>query len=145
MNKRKIIYWALLLSWMAFIAMMSNKPADISDSYSMGVIFKIEKLGLPLNDFFGEATNFIVRKSAHFIEYMILAILVHNVLNLYLEKKKVIFITIIFTFLYACSDEIHQLYVQGREGTFRDVIIDTVGGTTAIIMKMLYNRLLKKR
>lgn len=145
MNKRNLIYWILLLGWMVFIAMMSNKPADISDSYSMGVIFKIEELGLPLNDFFGEATNFIIRKSAHFIEYMILSILVANVLNLYLDKKRSIFITIISVFLYACSDEIHQLFVQGREGSFRDVLIDTAGGITAVIIKMLYNMFSKKR
>lgn len=144
-NKRKFFYWALLISWMIFIAVMSHKPANISDSYSLGIIFRLDKLGIPLNSLFGDSSNFIIRKSAHFIEYMILSILVANVLNLYLNKKEVIFITIIIVFLYACSDEFHQLFVQGREGSFRDVLIDTAGGITAIIMRMLYNMFLKKR
>lgn len=31
------------------------------------------------------------------------------------------------TFLYAVSDEIHQLFVFGRSGNIPDVIIDTLG------------------
>ena len=54
---------------MIFIAIMSHKPANISDSYSMAIIFGIDKLGLPLNLVFGDLSNFIIRKSAHFIEY----------------------------------------------------------------------------
>ena len=111
----------------------------------MAIIFGIDKLGLPLNLVFGDLSNFIIRKSAHFIEYMILSILVTNVVNLYLNKKRSILITVIFVFLYACSDEFHQLFVQGRQGSFRDVLIDTAGGIAAVIVKMLYNMFLKKR
>ncbi|NRT54136.1 VanZ family protein [Clostridium beijerinckii] len=31
-NKRKIIYWFLLIVWMIGIFIMSNQPAQISDS-----------------------------------------------------------------------------------------------------------------
>ncbi|MBI3335026.1 MAG: VanZ family protein [Candidatus Portnoybacteria bacterium] len=31
--------------------------------------------------------------------------------------------------LWAISDEYHQLFVEGREGTFRDVMIDAIGIT----------------
>ncbi|MBQ3466792.1 MAG: VanZ family protein, partial [Oscillospiraceae bacterium] len=34
---------------------------------------------------------------------------------------------LLFCFLYACSDEFHQLFVPGRAGMFSDVLIDTVG------------------
>jgi len=30
-------------------------------------------------------------------------------------------------FIYACTDEFHQTFVRGREGTPRDVVIDAVG------------------
>jgi VanZ family protein len=45
-------------------------------------------------------------------------------------------VTVVFVFFYACSDEIHQLFVLGREGAFRDVIIDTVGGITLILINL---------
>jgi VanZ family protein len=36
--------------------------------------------------------------------------------------------------LYACSDEFHQTFVRGREGTPRDVAIDAVGMAIAAVL-----------
>ena len=47
----------------------------------------------------------------------------HNIYD-----KRIYIITIIFCFLYACSDEIHQLFIPGRSGELLDVLIDTTGG-----------------
>ena len=102
-NKRKIIYWSLLIAWMIVICVMSNQPANISDSQSNGVLDLFLKMGIDVNGFFGDLANFVVRKCAHFLEYMILALLVLNVVKLYFNMKQVIIITIVFVFLYACS------------------------------------------
>ena len=135
-NKRVVIYWILLIIWMIGIAIMSNQPASISDSQSGGVIEILSRIGIDMNNIFGQFANFIVRKCAHFLEYMILALLVSNVLKLYFNMKQVFMITIIFVFVFACSDEIHQLFVPGREGAIRDVIIDTCGGITLVLIKL---------
>lgn len=135
-NKSKIISWSLLIIWMAFIYFMSNQPATVSDNQSESVILLLSKIGIDMNGIFGQLANFIVRKSAHFLEYMILALLAFNVLIMYFDIKKVIMIGILFVFIYACSDEIHQLFVPGREGAIRDVIIDTCGGATLLLIKM---------
>jgi VanZ family protein len=135
-NKREIIYWILLVVWMIGIFVMSNQPANISDSQSGGVIKLLSSIGINMNSIFGQFANFIVRKCAHFLEYMTLACLAFNVLKLYFNARKVVVITIIFVFLYACSDEIHQLFIPGREGAIRDVIIDTFGGITLILLRI---------
>ncbi|MCD8029064.1 MAG: VanZ family protein, partial [Erysipelotrichaceae bacterium] len=44
----------------------------------------------------------------------------------------------IMTFLYACSDEAHQLLVSGRAGQLSDVLIDTCGGMTADLLYYIY-------
>ena len=142
-NKREIIYWILLIIWMIVIFIMSNQPASISDSQSHGIIDTLSKIGLDVNNIFGQFANFIVRKCAHFIEYMILALLVLNVLKLYFNIKQVVVITIVFIFLYACTDETRQLFVIGREGSIRDVIIDTCGGITIVLIKLF--KIYKKR
>jgi len=134
-NKREVIYWMLLISWMIGIFFMSNQPASISDYQSFGVIKVLSNIGINMNSIFGELANFIVRKCSHFLEYMILALLVFNVLKLYFNMKQVTIITIVFVFIYACSDEIHQLFVLGREGAIRDVIIDTCGGIVLVLIK----------
>lgn len=145
-NKRKIISWILLIIWMIFIYFMSSQPSTVSDSQSGTVIILLSNIGIDMNGLFGQLANFIVRKSAHFIEYMILALLVFNVLSIYFNIKKVAIITISIVFIYACSDEIHQLFVPGRQGALRDVIIDTCGGTTMVLIKLLiinHNNIIK--
>lgn len=136
-NKRKVIYWSLLIGWMIFIFTMSNQPAKVSDSQSMGILNLFFKLGIDINGIFGGLANFVVRKCAHFLEYMILGLFAFNVLTLYYNIKSVSIITIVFIVLYACSDEIHQLFVLGREGAVRDVLIDTCGGTVLVAIKLI--------
>ena len=140
-NKRKVIYWSLLVGWMFFIFIMSNQPAKISDSQSLGVLKLFNELGIDINGTFGEFANFVVRKCAHFIEYMILGFFVFNVLMLYYRIKQASIITIVFIFLYACSDEIHQLFVPGREGAMRDVFIDTCGGIVLVAIRLIILRI----
>jgi len=135
-NKRKIIYWSLLIIWMIIICLMSSQPATVSDSQSTGVLYLFSKLGININSVFGDLANFVVRKCAHFIEYMILALLTFNLAKLYFNIKQVVILTIVFVFLYACSDEIHQLFVLGREGAIRDVVIDTCGGIVLVLIKL---------
>jgi len=135
-SKRKIIYWSLLIAWMILIFVMSNQPAKVSDAQSIGALDLFLKLGINLNGVFGNLANFVIRKCAHFLEYMILALLFFNVLKLYFSIKQVSIITIVFVFLYACSDEIHQLFVLGREGAIRDVIIDTCGGIVLVSIRL---------
>ena len=135
-NKRKIIYWSLLIIWMIIICLMSSQPATVSDSQSTGVLYLFSKLGININSVFGDLANFVVRKCAHFIEYMILALLTFNLVKLYFNIKQVVILTIVFVFLYACSDEIHQLFVLGREGAIRDVVIDTCGGIVLVLIKL---------
>lgn len=140
-NKRKVIYWSLLIGWMIFIFIMSNQPAKISDSQSIGVLKLFIKLGIDIGEVFGELANFVVRKFAHFIEYMILGLLTFNVLRLYYKLKQASIITILFIFLYSCSDEIHQLFVIGREGSVRDVFIDTCGGIVLVSIRLMILRI----
>lgn len=135
-SQRKIIYWSLLIAWMILIFVMSNQPAKVSDAQSIGALDLFLKLGININGIFGDLANFVIRKCAHFLEYMILALLFFNVLKLYFSIKQVSIITIIFVCLYACSDEIHQLFVLGREGAIRDVIIDTCGGIALVSIRL---------
>ncbi len=39
-----------------------------------------------------------------------------------------------FGTLYAITDEIHQLFIQGRSCEFRDVCIDSLGVLTGIVL-----------
>ena len=50
-----------------------------------------------------------------------------------------------YTFIYACIDEIHQLFIPGRGSQIRDVLIDSIGAIMGLIfinlIFMLKNRI----
>ena len=125
--------------------MFSNQKASDSSKVShdfIGNIIEIlnKNIDLKSEEKIIENYTFIVRKGAHFTIYLILGILVINLLKEF-NIKKLIIISIIFCSLYAISDEIHQTFINGRSGEIRDVIIDTLGSTTGIL---LYYSILKK-
>lgn len=127
------IKWLLAIVWMVVIFKFSNDPATVSDAKSGTVITMFDSLGLNLNSLLGTLANFIVRKTAHFTEFLILYVFLYKALSESFPKKRVLIMALIFTFLYACSDEFHQTFIPGREGRFRDVLIDTSGGIAAFI------------
>ena len=82
-----------------------------------------------------------VRKSAHIIIYLILGLLFISLLYEFNITTKIMIISsILFCFIYACSDEIHQLFVVGRSGEVKDIILDTIGSTIGIFVYYLYRK-----
>ena len=77
--------------------------------------------------------DFILKKTAHFMEYGILAMLLYrSFINGRVNKKRSLVYSFILTVLYAVSDEIHQLYTPGRDARVRDVLIDSAGALTVL-------------
>ena len=93
----------------------------------MGVIFAFSSRSvIQASEFY--LADFVMKKTAHFVEYAVLSILVYRALTQAgIGPKKAMLISIIFSILYAISDEWHQSFTPGREPNVRDVIIDTVG------------------
>lgn len=133
--------WILAILWMVFIFVMSQVPGEKSSEQSRLVIYAFSFFGIDLNSIWGDLATYIVRKGAHFTEYFILYILIFRVLKMYYSKRKSLIMGILCVFLYACSDEFHQYFIEGRVASFKDVLIDTSGGifsslVTGIISKI---------
>ena len=136
---RKVIKIILVLLWMVMIFLLSNEEAVKSSKKSDGLIIKSVKLftGKSLSDQEKEKVLkylvFPVRKCAHLSLYLILGILVISLLREYMViNTKLVLLSLLICFLYACSDEIHQLFVPGRSGEARDVLIDTLGACLGV-------------
>ena len=55
---------------------------------------------------------------------------------------------VLLCFLYACTDEIHQIFVAGRSGKFADVLVDGIGFVlSALVCNLIrvLSHFLKKR
>ena len=63
----------------------------------------------------------------------------------FLHGRRRFLIPIGVTFLYACTDEFHQLFVPGRAGRFTDVAIDTVGGIIMLLFIALVTHVARKK
>ena len=139
MNKnKKMISWIMLIAWMGIIFFMSHQPGEVSSSQSELVLKIFSFLGIELNQYFGELATFVIRKTAHFSEYLILFLFASNVSRFYFTTKKARLYSIIFVFLYASTDEFHQYFIPGRNMAFKDVLIDTSGGVIGyLIMKIV--------
>ena len=78
--------------------------------------------------------NFIIRKWAHFGIYMGLGILSMGVFTYAFNFYKAFIITFYCGSLFAFTDEIHQLFVDGRNAQINDLGIDILGLVTGMTL-----------
>jgi len=125
---KNIKYFIPSFILMIIIFMFSNQTASESSHLSGGIILWIETyLHISIPEFF-------IRKAAHMSEYALLTLtLIYGFYKSMLPIHKVYLFSLIVCFLYACTDEFHQLFIGGRAGQFQDVFIDTCGGLLAIL------------
>ncbi len=142
-NRRLVIKYIFVAVWMLVIFLMSNEIAGTSSSRSDEIVRTIQSLGVSVPS---DLLTFLVRKAAHISAYFVLGILLFNLLKEYgLVVKKVIFISIAIAMLYACTDELHQMFVPGRSGEVRDVLIDAAGAAVGVVVyAALSSRFYKK-
>ena len=131
-NKR-ILNIAMLILWLIVIFLFSNQPGQESSEKSDLVINIFSYMGIDLNSTLGSMTDFVVRKSAHMTEYFILCFLTYRVLRDFSLTYSQWY-SVIFSFLYAITDEFHQTFIPGRVGSFKDVLIDTTGALICAIV-----------
>ncbi len=144
--KRKayvVFSWALVLSCMITIFLLSSQPAGVSQGMSDSLIRKIfDLLGI-------EFSSFLIRKLAHMAEFAGLSLLTFNAVYAVKEAKITPVVAFGITVVYAISDEIHQLFVDGRACQLRDVFIDScgtaVGVIAALIILKIYKIIIYKR
>jgi VanZ family protein len=79
--------------------------------------------------------DFAFHKIAHLIEYAILGVLIYRALiQENISKKEAVIYAIIITAFYGFTDEFHQSFTPHRTTRLRDVIIDTIGASTGILV-----------
>jgi len=72
--------------------------------------------------------NYLVRKGAHALEYIILAILIANTFWQFgIRNKNVIVYVLFITLFYAVLDEFHQSFVSRRTSEVGDILLDFSG------------------
>lgn len=146
---------------MSVIFWFSAQNADDSSSLSSGLLRSILSVLDPNWSALSEADqnaklamfHTLFRKFGHFSEYVVLGVIWETIGFLFLLKgrNKAIFRALPFVvcLLYAISDEVHQIFVDGRCCELRDTCIDFSGACFGIfcawcVLKLLLHFRQKK-
>ncbi|MED9903227.1 MAG: VanZ family protein [Lachnospiraceae bacterium] len=87
-----------------------------------------------------------LRKAAHFGEYAVMGILTYSFLYYNIKSKHRRYImAVIWVFVSAAMDEIHQFFVPGRFASAADVLLDTCGGAFGAFLCTWIVRVYKRR
>ncbi len=133
---KKLKYFIPAIIWMIFIFIMSHTNGTNSSDQSNFIAQIILKV---INIDYNTLT-FLIRKMAHMSEYALLLFFIYYGFKKSTTYKYTLLLSLLITFLYACSDEFHQLFIPGRSGQLKDVLIDTIGGLFMLFVIYLWQR-----
>jgi len=140
MNKKimlRIIFTIMLIIHFIVIFQFSSQNGKTSTVTSTRTMYKIIDVINGDKEVTKEEVEMyepILRKLAHFGIYTFVGIWGMCLMSTFFEKndenKRLqlqLKSAILIGFIYACSDEIHQLFSEGRSAEITDIIIDTLG------------------
>lgn len=130
------------------IFFFSAQEGPESAELSQGVTLQVAKVVCP--DYpklpkaqqrsFLQELGLVVRKCAHFSEYALLGFCLAAYLRLKRwEKPRLTALPLAWGIatLYACTDELHQMFVSERGPAVLDVLIDSGGALTGVLIALL--------
>ena len=121
---RLLYFWLPPVIWMGLIFYVSSQP------------------GTSFPDLGG--LDLVAKKGAHILEYAVLYLLLFRALSTLSRagrtSRRAYLLPMLLAILYAISDEVHQTFVPSREGTIRDVLIDSFGVLIAYLSVRWWTR-----
>ena len=154
----RILTTLLTAALMVMIFCFSMENAEQSDERSGFIADAVARIIRPdysrmdagSRQAYFDRLQLIIRKCAHFTEYTLLGFMFRLCLESWfgesVQKRRIL------TFagfgggtLYACSDEIHQLAIDGRYGTWTDVLVDAGGVLTGTLLARLLIAMLERK
>lgn len=146
LSKRQIVFLVLsvLFAIMIFCFSARNGVESTEDSYTVGMEFgriihpDFKYWSEDAQLAFAAKVDHPIRKLAHATEYAIFSMLLCGVwLNARRKRKLSAFFAWGTATVYAMTDEFHQLFVPGRSGQVKDVLLDSCGAAAGVLLLML--------
>lgn len=141
LNKRNIplsiIFWLLAVAVAVVIFGFSADSAEGSDEISTNL------LGIIVEHIGNIISHSTLREIAHFIEFAALGFFVGGGIRFTFLNNK-ISVSLIPCILYAFADEIHQFYIPDRACEIFDVLVDSLGSLTGILIFALFIGIIAK-
>lgn len=124
---RVVLRWVLVLVVAAGIFYMSARTSGDLHGGFLG------QLKQQVNAWFYGLFGFdydLAASIAHFGEYLLLGATLVNALRSHLPLSRAVVLAVVCASAYGISDEVHQLFVDGRYCSAEDWVVDTLGAAT---------------
>jgi VanZ family protein len=126
----------MTIAWAALIFFLSTRT--FGPDFTHGLLawaLRILHITVPQRTF--SLLHALLRKLAHLIEYAVFALLLygpHGEKSRGLWRLRRAALCILGAAAYSLTDEFHQLYVPGRNGSLLDCALDTFGAALAMLV-----------
>ena len=153
-SRARILLTVLTIAVMVMIFCFSTEPAEKSDETSGVLARQVIGMLYPEYEFYPETQRLelydniqtAVRKGAHFTEFAALGLLLRLCLESWFGKRTWLLpASWAAGTLYACTDEIHQMQIDGRTGQWTDVILDSTGVLAGVLIAVLALFLIRRK
>lgn len=140
LNQFKPLIMIVIVFWMAIIFKLSAQSGEQSNLLSGKVTSVIISLIRVIDaDTSIMTLNYVIRKCAHFVAYLVLGIIaLFAARRVGYDDRKGLGIALGICVSYAIADEIHQAFVPGRTPKLLDVLIDSSGAALGIGLYHLF-------
>jgi VanZ family protein len=133
--------WAATFAWIALITAFSGEGfSDASTSRFIGPL--VRWLFPDVSPAMLAAIHFVVRKTAHAVEYGVLALLAWLALrrSFRLSPRRSAVLALAIVSAVGIADEAHQMRLATRTGSPLDVMLDLAGGALALSILFSWRR-----
>lgn len=154
----RVVTTLMTVAVMMMIFAFSMENAEQSDRTSGQIskavlsVFYPEYEQLPLSDkeALYDNVQHVIRKLAHFTEYTLLGLMIRLCLESWLGYRTVKKVHLMVSGFaagtgYACTDELHQMAIDGRSGQWTDVLVDASGVLLGVALGTLLIRRINRK
>lgn len=137
----RAINWLPPLLWMALIFFFST--STFSDENTASIIIPVLRTIFPrASPEMLSEIHFFIRKTSHFIEFATLSLLWMKTLRWQWREKSYpfFFLSFFISSLYAVLDEFHQSFVSERTESYMDMLIDSAGALSSLIILKVFKK-----
>lgn len=138
--KKVFTNWLPPFLWMALIYLFST--STFSEDRTSSLIIPILRTLFPQAPFERlYRIHFFIRKISHFTEFAILGLLWVRALKGGWKGKPYPFflIALLISIIYAILDEFHQSFVSVRSPSYVDILIDSAGAASSLLILKILN------
>jgi VanZ family protein len=136
-------YWMPAILWAGLICIFSTD--SFSSQQTSRFLFPLFQWVIPhASADFLLSLQFLTRKLAHWTEYFVLAMLLYRAFR---QKQAApwqarwAIWTLALIFFYSLADEVHQAFVPSRTASVKDSLLDLFGGSCAICLIYIRQRM----